>query len=255
MSIDNAFSSGTSPAAKAAVLPAIPWTYSDSPGVLMWTWVTDHFVATIRGAQVAVELDESTGAERVVRSYSWELSDLMRRQQGLPRLLIEGACADFAEAEQFVREHVGKAYDPRLGYATYAGPLATTFTIADGRRIDVGDLIGVPCTVTVLVAGGARESVAGDLSVHHYRWRLRSGDDIFEITPEHVVEVRHRSRAADKAAEISRSATYAGVGRIHRAEWKPGCTGSPGFDASTVDHAGAPRCPLHEVDIHVDSLR
>lgn len=255
MTIDNAAGPGVSPVARAAVLPSIPWVYSDSPGILMWTWVTDHFVATIRGAQVAVDPEMADGVDRVIRSYTWELADLMRRQQGLPRLLIEGTCSDFAQAELLVREHVGKAYDVRLGYASFAGPLATTFTIADGRRVDVGDLIGLSCTVTVVVAGGAQQSVSGDLSVHHYRWRLRQGDEIFEITPEHVVEIRHRSRAADKAAALAVSPTYAGVGRIHRDEWRRGCTGSPGFDAGTVDHAGAPRCPLHEVDIDVDLLR
>ena len=242
-------------AARSAVLPAIPWVYSDSPGVLMWTWVTDHFVATIRGSQAAVDPAHAGGADRVIRSYTWELSDLIRRQQDLPRLLIEGTCGSFDEAEDFVREHVGKAYDPRLGYGPIAGPFATTFTVADGRRIDVGDLIGHRCTVTVLVAGGGQDSVAGDLSVHHYRLRLRDGDSVYEITPEHIVDVRHRSRAADRAAAVTASPTYSGIGRIHKVEWRRGCTGAPGFDPGTVDHAGAPRCPLHEVDIDPDSLR
>ena len=242
-------------AARTASLPPIPWVYSDAPGILMWTWVTDHFVAVIRGAQAAVDPSLAGGAERVVRSYSWELSDLVRRQQDLPRLIVEGTCSTFDEAEGFVREHVGKAYDSRLGYGPFAGPFATTFTIADGRRIDVADLVGQRCTVTVLVAGGSRESVAGDLSVHHYRWRLRDGDDVYEITPEHVVDVRNRSQAADRAASVVMNPTYAGVGRIYRDEWTRGCTGAPGFDQGTVDHAGATRCPIHEVDLAPDSLR
>lgn len=242
-------------AARAAVLPPIPWVYSDAPGILMWTWVTDHFVAAIRGAQASVDPALAGGADRIVRSYAWELCDLVRRQQDLPRLLIEGTCSSFDEAEGLVREHVGKAYDTRLGYGLFAGPLATTFTIADGRRVDVGDLVGQRCTVTVLVEGGAQASVAGDLSVHHYRWRLRDGDDVYEITPEHVVEVRHRSQAADRAATVVSNQTYLGFGRIYRDEWTRGCTGAPGFDQGTVDHVGAPRCPLHEVDVDPDSLR
>ena len=30
----------------------IPWVFTDMPGVLMWTWVSDHFVARITGAEV-----------------------------------------------------------------------------------------------------------------------------------------------------------------------------------------------------------
>ena len=40
--------------------------------------------------------------------------------------------------------------------------------------------------------------------------------------------------------------TYSGIGRIYREDPRAGCTGRPGFAAGTVDHAGAPRCPLHE---------
>lgn len=243
------------PSDALASLPPIPWAYSDSPGVLLWTWVTEHFVATIRGSQAAIDPALAGGADRVVRSYSWELADVMRRQQGMPRILVEGECGQFAEAEALIREHVGKAYDPRLGYQHFAGPYATTFTIADGSHVDAADLIGIRCTATVLLAGGAREMVSGDLTVHHYTWRLRDGDDIFEIAPEHVVELRHRSVAADKAAALIDMPTYTGIGRLHRDEWRRGCTGAAGFDFGTVDHAGCPRCPLHEPSLPDEMLR
>ncbi|NDH19344.1 MAG: hypothetical protein EBY51_08265 [Actinobacteria bacterium] len=30
----------------------IPWVFTDMPGILMWTWVSDHFVARIAGAEI-----------------------------------------------------------------------------------------------------------------------------------------------------------------------------------------------------------
>ena len=90
----------------------IPWTFTDAPGVLQWTWLTEHFVARITGSEVD---EPAAGDRRLVRTYAWELGDLVRPQQGLPRLIVEGASAEFADAEARVREHVGKAYDPLLG--------------------------------------------------------------------------------------------------------------------------------------------
>ena len=33
----------------------IPWVFTDMPGILMWTWVSDHFVARIAGAEVTAD--------------------------------------------------------------------------------------------------------------------------------------------------------------------------------------------------------
>jgi hypothetical protein len=232
------------------VLP-IPWAYTDSPGVLLWTWVTEHFVARISGAEVTgddVDPVRSGGSpdRRVVRSYSWDVSDLMRTHQGLPRLLVEGTSPSFDEAEALVREHVGKLYDPRLGYLPFAGPLAYTFVLSTGERRDVSELIGTRCTVTVLLPDRSERTVVGDFDVHHYTWRLSTPSELLEIVPEHVVRITHRSEAAERASTITRLDSYSGFGRIYAEDPRPGCTGRPGFTMGTVDHAGAPRCPLHE---------
>lgn len=219
----------------------IPWAYTDSPGVLLWSWVTDHFSARISGTEV-----DSDGGRRVVRSYAWSVSDLMRTHQGLPRLLVEGISPSFDEAERHVREHVGKLYDSRLGYRRFAGPLAFTFVLSSGETIDVSPLIGQRCSVTVLMPDRSERTVSGDFDVHHYVWRLRTAEDVLEIIPEHVLRITHRSEAADRAAAITHLDSYSGFGRIYREEPRPGCTGRPGFSVGTVDHAGAPRCPLHE---------
>ena len=226
------------------LVEAIPWHFTDEPGVLLWTWTAPHFVARIRGQEVAGP--DSDPDRRLVRSFQWDLADLVHRHQGLPRMLVEGAAASFDEAEDYVREHVGKAYDPSLGYRRYAGALAYTFTLSTGERIDVRPFIGTPCVVTVLLPDRTHQTVAGDFSVHHYQWRLTTSSHEIDIIPDHVVSLTNRSAAADRAAEVTRLSTYTGIGRIYREDPRPGCTGRPGFEVGTVDHAGSPRCPLHE---------
>ena len=234
------------------LLEPIPWSFTDSPGLLLWTWVTDHFVARIVGAEVdatagvAAELAPGLAGRRFVRSYSWDVSDLMRRNQDLPRLLIEGTTETFAAAELLVREHVGKLYDARLGYRRFSGPLAFTFTLSTGAKLDVSSLIGTRCAVTVLLPDRTERTVSGDFDVQHYTWRLSTPESVLEIVPEHVVRISNRSDAAERASEITRNDSYSGIGRMYREDPRPGCTGRAGFAVGTVDHAGAPRCPLHE---------
>ncbi len=236
-----------------AVTQAVPWTFTDAPGLLQWTWVTEHFVARINGSEVADA--EGLGGRRIVRAYHWELSDLMRTNQGMPRLLVDGSSSTFEDAEAAVREHVGKCYDARLGYRRFSGTLAFTYTLATGERIDVSPFVGTPCSVTVLQPDGTSQTVTGDFEVHHYRWRLRTTDGMLEIVPEHATRVTNRSIAAEKAAAIAYSSTYTGIGRMYREEPRPGCTGRAGFTVGTVDHAGAPPCPIHEVGIPEHRLR
>lgn len=237
----------------SSVLPAIPWNFTDEPGVLQWTWVTDHFVATVRGTEVSALVDATD--RRVVRSYSWELADLMRRQQGIPRLLVDGTSETFEDAERRLREHVGKSYDRSLGYARFAGPLVFTFTLSTGQERDVSEFIGTTTTVTVLHSDRTERSLTGEFDVDHYRWRLTTPTHEYVIVPEHVVRISNRSEAAEEASRITRPPSYSGIGRIYREEHRRGCTGRPGFDVGTVDHAGAPRCPLHEEGLPDHLLR
>lgn len=218
----------------------VPWQYTDQASTVQWTWLTEHLVARIWAD--AIELD----GERHVRSYAWEVCDRMTVGDGLPRLLVEGQASTFVEAERCVREHVGKAFDPRLGYRDYAGTEATTFTLASGERRDLGPLLGSRCHVTVILEGGERAVVSGDLSVRNYSIVLREGDRTRVLVPEHIASVSHRSAAAERAAGLVVDRRHAGFGRIYRAEWSPGCTGMPGFEVGTVDHGSAGPCPLHE---------
>lgn len=239
----------------AEALEPVPWLYSDAPGILMWTWLTEHFVAKITGAEIRDAEYLDTAGQRTIRSYSWELADLMRTHQGMPRVLIEGMAAGFDDADALIREHVGKCYDSRLGYARFSGSLAKTFTLATGEILDTTPLLGTRCTITVLLPGGGSQQVQGDLSLEHYKWRLRDGDQILEITPEHVSSVVNKSEAASRAAKVVHLETYSGIARIYRDERKVGCTGTPGFMVGTVDHAGATRCPVHEASLPDDLVR
>lgn len=230
-----------------------PWTFTDAPGVLLWTWLTPHFVARVTGAEV--DNDEDDEGRRVIRSYAWELSDLVRTTQGLPRVLVAGQASDFDEAEQRILEHVGKCYDPRLGYRKFAGPLAYTFTLSTGEVVDVSAFIGTRCAVTVLMPDRTERTVTGDFAVTHYKWRLAAPDRITEIVPEHVMRITNRSEAAERATLIIRGDLYSGIGRIYREDPRPGCTGRAGFMLGAVDHAGAQRCPLHEAGLPEHLLR
>jgi hypothetical protein len=180
---------------------------------------------------------------------------MIRTNQGVPRLLIEGNATTFEEAEALVREHVGKGYDPRLGYRRFAGSLAFTFTLSSGDRVDVSEYIGTRCAVTVLMPDRSERTVSGDFDVSSYKWRLTSPEEVLEILPEHVVRITNRSAAAERATAITRNDSYSGIGRIYREEPKPGCTGKAGFMMGTVDHAGSPRCPIHEVGVPDHLLR
>jgi hypothetical protein len=232
------------------IIESVPWSYTDEPGVLQWTWLTPHFVARITGTEVATE--ESV---RFVRSYAWSISDLVRQIQGVPRLIVDGSASSFEEAEDRVREHIGKCYDPRLGYRPYAGPLAFRFALSTGEVVDVSPYIGTRCVVTVLLPDRSERTVSGEFDVRGYRWRLLTQDEVLEIVPEHVVRISNRSEAADRASAVVHGDTYSGIGRIYRQDPRPGCTGRAGFLVGTVDHAGCPQCPLHEAGIPRHLLR
>lgn len=231
----------------------IPWTYTDQSGVLLWTWRTEHFVARISGQEVP-NFDDPLGG-RVIKSYSWDLSDLIRLHQGTPRMLIEGMASTFGEAEEHVRENLGKCYDPRLGYKSFVGSFAHRYVISTGETVDVRPFINTRCSVTVLLPDLTERTVVGNFNVSGYRWRLSTPEDTFEIVPEHVLAISNRSAAAERAAQYAHSDLYSGFGRIYREDPKRGCTGKPGFTLGTVDHAGTPRCPVHEVGVPDHLLR
>ena len=69
------------------------------------------------------------------------------------------------------------------------------------------------------------------------------------------MRITNRSEAAERATAITRNDSYSGIGRIYREEPSRAAPGSPGFTMGTVDHAGAPRCPIHEIGVPEHLLR
>lgn len=173
----------------------IPWAFSELPGIRRWTWVSDHAVCVIDTELVDMGVAHAGGTDagrQASRSHTWSVADRIRTNQGVPRVLVEGQAATFEEAEAAVREHIGKLYDPALGYQAFAGSLAHTFTLANGERIDLGPFVGQQCAVTVRVGERANRGLVGELGIHCYRVRLRSAGGVVEITPEHILSIHTR---------------------------------------------------------------
>jgi hypothetical protein len=211
-------------------LRAIPWAFIDHDLMKIWVWRSDHFEARITAD---------------INSFSWEILDLMASPDGI--FLTEGRSKDFNDAENEVREAVAKSYPPKYGYAAYAGPLATTFTIATGERVDFGTFAGMRAIVTVRLPNGNHQSFLGTVRVVHYEIHLTpdTGQAI-RIQPAHIVKVAGEGGTARTDANSS----FTGMGRIYKGKIPRGCTGKPGFLPDTIDHTGD-RCPVHEDSGHM----
>lgn len=217
--------------AAAAGVRAIPWAFFDHDLMKMWVWRTDHF-------EVRVSAD--------FNSFNWVVTDLIANpEQG--RFLTEGRTREFQEAEEEVRETIGKSYPIKYGYGEYAGPLASTFTIATGERIDFGQFVGHRTIVTVRLPGGAEKSFVGSVRAVNYEVHVSpdAGSPV-RIQPSHIVRV---AGEGGKRVVTAATSTHTGMGRLHKGGVGRGCTGRPGFLPDTVDHT-ADACPVHE-----DNLR
>lgn len=208
---------------------AIPWRFSTSELLTTWVWTTSHFHATVVAEPAA---------------FAWELGDLVTSTDGYPRLVAEGRTRRFAEAEQEIREAVGKSYPPTLGYRDYAGPLATTFRLATGRRVDLGEFEGQRVLVTVGEPGRAPSRYIGVARIVHHHVELRPDNGrTLRIQPSHILDIVRETGGGSRSVD---ERGYTGAGRIYRDTHRPGCTGHPGFLPGTVDHhAGV--CPIHEL--------
>lgn len=210
----------------AATVAPIPWRYVDVGLARMWLWDAEHFEAKV-------------SAEG--NSFVWEVGDKILPNQGLPRFLCEGRTADFASAENAVREVIGKSYSARLGYGPYVGAFATTFTLASGRRVDLGEFNGQSVVVTVRLGNGLTRTIMGHARVVNWEFHVEDSGNKSVIQPSYIESIVREGGGGVSAA---RSA-YTGMGRVYRGQVVHGCTGQPGFVDGTVDHLGA-SCPMHE---------
>lgn len=210
-------------------LLSIPWSFIDNEFMRLWTWRTNHFEARISADQ---------------RSHAWEIVDFVNSSDGNGRFLMEGRHSEFIDAENSIREHIGKSYPYRLGYSTYAGALATTFTIATGKSIDFGSFGAQEMTLNVMTTDGQERSYTGRIDTLHYEVTVTpSNGRTLKIRPTYIVSVTHGGREAEPQQALTNG--YTGIGRMYRGTVDPGCTGSPGYMPNTIDHTGV-ACPIHE---------
>lgn len=210
----------TATLADSALAP-IGWIFNSGGGGI-WLWRTDHFDAVIgKGFFWRVEHHGGSTESR--------------------QLLGDGQTRTFEAAEISVRETVGKCYPTQAGYMRYAGALATTFTTADGCRVDFGRYQRKRVLVDVRNGQGTTDVYQGTLTVRHHTLIVeRPGAPAVQINPRHVDDIR----CAD--GSIPSPVHDMSANRMHPGKVTPGCTGRAGFRYGLVDHMGAPPCPVHE---------
>jgi hypothetical protein len=172
------------------------------------------------------------------RSCYYQIADKTAAPNAAPRPLSDGQAPTFEVAERLVRETIGKAYRPTLGYSRYAGALATTFKLGNGTQTDLGIYEGVEVIVTAATQGGAATVYEGRARVEHYDLILERGTTAIRITPSYVMDIKVSPVA-------SRVAKGPGINRTFQGRVEPTCTGTPGFLPNTVEHSGR-ICPIHE---------
>lgn len=207
-------------------LPAIPWSHESSEFGSVWVWETNHFIVTVNGDQ---------------RSCYYQISDKSANPGGSPKPLADGQAATFEQAERLIRGTIGKAYDPRLGYQTFAGPLATTFQLGNHEQVDLGIYSGQQVEVTVMNADGSEETYEGTAQIQHYDFLLESGPITMRITPTYITSIKFTN--AGRPVVVAPRANRTIKGKV-----EGGCTGRPGFLSGTVEHTGL-ICPVHEENI------
>jgi len=207
----------------ALTLPAIPWAHSTDDFGSVWVWNTPHFLITVNGND---------------RSCYYTIADKTAAAPGSTKLLADGQASSFREAEMRIRGTIGKAYPPTLGYRNYAGPLATTFMLADGKETDLGPYVGNLVTVTVLDRDGSSQVLQGRAFVKHYELLIEQGAQTVRVTPSFISEINFTYKPKPSVGQTRLTRTV--EGRV-----LPGCTGTPGFVEGTVEHFGR-SCPLHE---------
>jgi len=191
----------------------------------VWIWDTEVFNVRVLGD---------------VRSCYYVITDKIS-DPDRHQTLADGQTASFHQAENRIREIIGKAYTEEHGYRKYAGYLATTFTIADGQRVDFGPYEGEQVTVEVFTSKDTTTAITGELRIEHHYLSILKGSTNINIRPTHV-----KCLTLLNSIKQERVCRFEKInGRTYRATWEHGCTGEAGFLPNTVDHRGLV-CPVHE---------
>lgn len=210
---------------------SVPWIYADTLLVKSWTWKTTHFDAKI--------LSGGNGD-----GYSWKVTD---KTGASPKTLNSGEELDFVAAEAQILELVGKAYPRSLGYHAYAGDLATTFVLQNGKKINLGSFSGSNVIVEVYNKNNPQTPyiVSGIFTLKNYKAIVKTDTNNIAISPEQIMNIRKEYNSDE--ALIVKSVNETALSRVINEEWRPGCTGQPGFRSGTLIHkAGDESCPFHD---------
>lgn len=225
-------------AKKLSYRKPVPWIHKQNPLVTSWVWDTPHFIATI--------FAEGMSAKKM---FNWKIND---KSTGVPVPFDSSTAKDYNEAAEAILEVVGKAYDRTLGYQDYAGDLATTFTVFDGKRINLAPLIGE--TISLLIYNEEDENddiqVTGQFDIRHYDVAVRGdADTLVLINPAYIKSIRKEFYPRELIDEMYEEQQTVSKGRrVFHTEWKKGCTGRPGFKPGTTDHTpNDPFCPVHNI--------
>lgn len=201
-------------------LRTIPWKHQGDEMTTLWTWEAEHFTVTVTGN---------------VSSVYFRIHDKASDQ-----MFFDGQSATFEQSEMVIRETIGKAYHPSLGYRPYAGALATTFMLATGDKKDLSRYIGRAVEVEVLNADGSKENYRGVVEIANYYLELRTEKIHIKVLPSHLLDIKPVVAAEGVDSEYERIS-----GRTFKGKYQPGCTGFPGFMENTIEHGGL-TCPIHE---------
>ncbi len=198
----------------------IPWEHQSDEMTTLWTWETEHFKVIVTGN---------------ISSVYFRIHDKTTDQ-----MFFDGQARSFEEGEILIRETIGKAYPISLGYAHYAGPLRTTFMLADGDKKDLARFIDRAVEVTVLSADGSKHTYKGVAQINNYYLELRTEKVHVKILPSHILNIEPVLTVEGLDSDYERI-----DGRIFKGKVVPGCTGTPGFMQDTIEHNGI-TCPIHE---------
>lgn len=209
----------------------VPWLYNDTVLVKSWTWKAKHFDAKI--------LTGGNGD-----GYSWKVVD---KSGAEPKPLATGEELDFVAAENQVLELIGKAYPQNLGYHAYAGELATTFTLHNGRKMNFAPYSGSSVIVEVYNAKAPQSPyvVSGILTIKNYKIVIKTDRTNIAVTPEQIINLKKEYNSDE--ALLGTASPEKLVRRVINEEWRKGCTGQPGFRSGTLLHkATDDPCPFHD---------
>lgn len=207
---------------------AVPWDFSSTPSMTkLWRWKTEHFDAIIR----------SDGGKQ----HNIVITNLA---SGKPVPVFNDIELSFKDAERAVLEFVGKAYPRKFGYVSYAGDLATTFSIATNEVVNFSLLEGNQVILEVNTPRGVMH-LEGNLAVvgHNIELYMEDGRTA-TIPPNTILAISGAAYDLNRDRMAVRGARQ----RLTEGRVTGGCTGVPGFRAGTVIHdSDAPFCPVHRV--------